>query len=145
MMSGLISWSPGVSLEEIEKQVIIKAFSHYRQNKTTTSIAPGISIRTLDNKLERYAADAKAEEERLEKSRRSRTEQLARARGQVPQDTTASIAKKAISNGVPSNAGVRMESVANAPTESEVPLPKRAEIQEVLQRQTAQGGSRGRR
>ena len=49
-----ILWQPGMSLADVEKEVIIKAYSFYRENKTQTSIALGVSIRTLDNRLEKY-------------------------------------------------------------------------------------------
>jgi hypothetical protein len=57
-----IVWSPGVTLNDIEKAAIIKAFRFFGNNKTATAAALGISIRTLDNKLERYAEEAKQEE-----------------------------------------------------------------------------------
>jgi DNA-binding NtrC family response regulator len=50
----MILWQPGVTLEDIEKQVIQKAFSFYRGNKTATAKSLGIAIRTLDAKLEKY-------------------------------------------------------------------------------------------
>lgn len=49
-----IIWSPGVTLEQIEKQVILKAFSFFDCNKTRTADALGIAVRTLDAKLEKY-------------------------------------------------------------------------------------------
>jgi hypothetical protein len=36
-MNGIIVWSPGVSLEAVEKQVIQRAIDHYRGNKTATA------------------------------------------------------------------------------------------------------------
>lgn len=47
-------WSPGVTLDELEKAVIEKAMRYYEGNKTRTASSLGIAIRTLDNKLARY-------------------------------------------------------------------------------------------
>ena len=49
-----IIWSPGVTLEMIEKQVILMAYKFYQSNKTTTARVLDISIRTLDAKLDKY-------------------------------------------------------------------------------------------
>ena len=49
-------WQPGMSLEDIEKIAILKAFDFFRGNKTQTANSLGIAIRTLDSKLEKYGA-----------------------------------------------------------------------------------------
>lgn len=49
-----ITYMPGVTLYEIEKAYIIKAFRFYQGNKTMTARSLGIAIRTLDNKLLQY-------------------------------------------------------------------------------------------
>lgn len=54
---GDATWCPGVTLEDMEKMVIKKAFQFYGGNKTLTAKSLGIAIRTLDKKLEEYAAD----------------------------------------------------------------------------------------
>lgn len=79
--NGMITWSPGVSLEQIEKQVILKAFQHYRGNKTQTAIGLGISIRTLDNKLEIYSKGEKSEELIAIEQQRRDDEFVRRSRG----------------------------------------------------------------
>jgi transcriptional regulator with PAS, ATPase and Fis domain len=56
----MIHWQPGMTLEEVEKQVILKAFQFYNRNKTHTAKALDIAIRTLDSKLEKYALPAQA-------------------------------------------------------------------------------------
>lgn len=53
------SWRPGETLESIEKDAILQAYRFHEENKTQTSSALGISIRTLDAKLEKYKEDAK--------------------------------------------------------------------------------------
>ena len=50
----MINWTPGVTLDDVEKQVILKAISFFGGNKTVTARTLGIAVRTLDYKLERY-------------------------------------------------------------------------------------------
>ena len=70
----VLYWSPGVTLELVEKQVIIKAYKHFKNNKTATANALGIAIRTLDAKLEKYEYDNKREEEaQLQKNETNET------------------------------------------------------------------------
>jgi DNA-binding NtrC family response regulator len=50
----VMSWMPGATLNEIEKNVIIDALKYHGGNRTHTAKALGISIRTLRNKLAEY-------------------------------------------------------------------------------------------
>lgn len=52
-----IQWSPGYTMDMVEEEVIRKALRHFRGNKTQTASALGISIRTIDNKLEKYGIE----------------------------------------------------------------------------------------
>lgn len=55
-------WVPGYTLDKIEESAIRQALNYYRGNKTQTASALGISIRTIDNKLNRYGiSDVKKE------------------------------------------------------------------------------------
>lgn len=147
-MNGIIIWSPGVSLEDIEKQVIQRAFEHYRLNKTATAGALGISIRTLDNKLERYDADKKLEEEAFARDKQSRDHHLARSRGiSVGQniDVRSSPAAPQARDSAQAERRVRMEPPIDIAGQSAVPVPERAEVQEMLPSKVAQGSNRGRR
>lgn len=47
-------WQPGQTLDDIEKEVILKAIKFYGGNKTRTASSLGIAVRTLDNKLAIY-------------------------------------------------------------------------------------------
>jgi transcriptional regulator with PAS, ATPase and Fis domain len=47
-------WSPGKTLDDIERNVILTALSYHSGNRTHTARALGISIRTLRNKLADY-------------------------------------------------------------------------------------------
>lgn len=48
------SWSPGETLNDIERTVILQALQYHNGNRTHTARALGISIRTLRNKLADY-------------------------------------------------------------------------------------------
>jgi len=47
-------WAPGRTLDDIEREVILKALQYHQGNRTHTARALGISIRTLRNKLADY-------------------------------------------------------------------------------------------
>ncbi|MBC7387210.1 MAG: sigma 54-interacting transcriptional regulator [Cryobacterium sp.] len=47
-------WSPGETLNDIERMVILQALDYHQGNRTHTARALGISIRTLRNKLAEY-------------------------------------------------------------------------------------------
>lgn len=47
-------WTPGQTLNDIERTVILGALEHHKGNRTHTARALGISIRTLRNKLSDY-------------------------------------------------------------------------------------------
>lgn len=69
-------WNPGLTLEELEKQAIEKAFRFYQGNKTHTANALGISIRTLDAKLEKYEHDREELQKRTDVEERLRKERM---------------------------------------------------------------------
>ena len=48
------NWSPGRTLNDIERNVILEALQYHHGNRTHTARALGISIRTLRNKLADY-------------------------------------------------------------------------------------------
>lgn len=80
-----VIWSPGQTLDLLEKEVIVKAFRFYHGNKTATSNSLGISIRTLENKLEKYESEAMLQDAVNERLRKEREYFLARSRG-IPVD-----------------------------------------------------------
>lgn len=49
-----VIWNLGMTLEDLEKKAILKCYSELRGNKTQTAKVLGISIRTLDAKLDKY-------------------------------------------------------------------------------------------
>lgn len=50
-----IFWQPGMTLEDSEKAIILYELRRLSGNKTRTAQSLGIAIRTLDNKLDKYA------------------------------------------------------------------------------------------
>lgn len=80
---------PGITLDEIERDIIFKALTHYR-SKVGAANALGRTVRTLDNKLEQYAQEDKERAEHHESRQVSREEWLARSRGnyKAPENPT---------------------------------------------------------
>lgn len=133
----MINWTPGDTIESVEKECILQALRFYRGNKTQTSISLGISIRTLDNKLEKYENDQKRNEEIAAERRIKETEILNRLRYGTAAQPPA--------NGLEAAARIHMESTAQIKPQHPVPVPERAQVQEVLQRNIAAGSKhRGR-
>jgi DNA-binding NtrC family response regulator len=56
------TWSPGLSLEDAEKQMIIRALESHRGNRTKAAQQLGISRRTLHRKLNEYGLRESAED-----------------------------------------------------------------------------------
>lgn len=149
-----LNWQPGMTLESIEKEAILQAFRFYRGNKTATSNALGIAIRTLDNKLESYQADDKAKEDANAKRKRDHEEFVRRSRGEVARINHAASNvdfKKSdetdagpVENGDDSERGVHMESSEKASEEHAVPMPVRKEVQDMPPRH-ASGSHSGKR
>jgi transcriptional regulator with PAS, ATPase and Fis domain len=48
------NWTPGKTLDDIERTVILEALEYHQGNRTHTAKALGISIRTLRNKIADY-------------------------------------------------------------------------------------------
>ncbi len=76
-----VMWSPGMRLEDLERQAILHAYKFYQFNKTVTANSLGIAIRTLDAKLAKYDEDDVKNKKAAEERRRQREEFLMRERG----------------------------------------------------------------
>lgn len=116
------SWSPGQTLESIEKIAIQQAYKFYRGNKTQTALSLGISVRTLDTKLENYDADRITDERARAQTKANNEAYLQRSRGL---HRTAS--------------GVLLESSTPAVAQHTLPVQKPKEVQEVLQADAGKG------
>lgn len=124
----------------IEKQVILNAFRFYRGNKTQCSISLGISIRTLENKLEKYEADGIAQRDAEIKDEAERAEILDRHRGIIP----SSKSQEGGARIYGANAGVHVQSAPEVPAQQSMPMPQSEKVQSVLPKQ-APGGRHDRR
>lgn len=63
-MMGEAIWFPGITLADLEKKAILKALKFYNNNKTHTANSLGISIRTLQYKLNEYNGKEQTDETR---------------------------------------------------------------------------------
>jgi hypothetical protein len=138
-MGNEVLWSPGMSIAALEQLVIQKAYRFYRQNKTATANSLGISIRTLDNKLEKYELEAMAQKDRDAEEEQRRADFLARSRGIAPAQYDSATGKI---NSVGAHAGVHVQSIANATPQQSMPLPERKEVQSVLPTKATQSGTK---
>lgn len=78
-----VIFSIGMTLDQLEKLAILKTLNHFR-SKPATASALGIALRTLDNKLARYNAEEKTQQDLEELNKAKREHELARARGEIP-------------------------------------------------------------
>ena len=129
MSNEMILWSPGVTLEAIEKQVILKTISHFRGNLSATANSLGVSVRTVRNKVEKYQMDAKVEEERHAEQQRRKREQLERQKWGVDGRL---VGTQNIPPPPGPDAGVRVESPVKVAAQPAMPVPERKEVQKVL-------------
>lgn len=132
---GIIQWSPGITLEEVERLIIIKAYEFYGRNKTATANALNISVRTLDTKLEKYDED---ERTRVETERAERVKDanfLERQRG-----FTIGPDGRQMLYGAPT--GVHMEPAPQPPAQQAMPVQERQKVQSVLPGKADSSGSK---
>lgn len=141
-MQHSVFWSPGMKIDALEELVIKKAFAFYRENKTATANSLGISIRTLDNKLEKYEMSAIEETLAYESRKQDRDVQLARARG-IHFDSSFIPALATVSDKT--SAGLSLEPPSNPAAKPPVSVSERAEVQEVLPKHASGGGHQRRR
>lgn len=136
-------WQPGMTLASVEKQAILQAYRFFRSNKASTAQALGISVKTVENKLNQYLAEDGATTDADKKRRADQLDWQRRARaghdgkfGRQPdtgpaldrfgQETVQGLPTK--SNDAASQ-GVRMEPAQAASAQHAVPLPERKEVQ----------------
>lgn len=135
----MVVWSPGVTLDAIERQVIDKAYIYYKGNKTQTANALGISIKTLDNKFERYRADDALAEKAKQDAELNRERFLYRSRfgsldansfGRVNAEPPPPPAR--VGASAHPEARNELEPVVIPPPQSALSVPVGSEIQEML-------------
>lgn len=154
----LFNWSPGTTLEQLERSAIEQAFRFYSGNKTQTARALDIAIRTLESKLEKYAADDQKRTELANADRARREDLLKRQRGIITEQSSLDAANgvgdrssrelpgreavKANVAGDGANDRLRVESAQADSEEQPVPVPQRSKVQGVLPQHAAASGSR---
>lgn len=131
-MDNSVFWSPGMKLEDLERLVIEKAYKHYRENKTATANSLGISIRTLDSRLDKYEMDAIEEEHRNGEREIERRRLLDRSRGIVTEGSFYESQIQVAPHGYDAGGRVRAEPIANASEKPSMPMPVGEKVQEVL-------------
>ncbi len=47
-------WSPGMKMDEVERNVIVAALKYYRGNRTQAANSLGLSLRTIVTKIKLY-------------------------------------------------------------------------------------------
>ena len=149
-----LTWSPGITLDQLERHAIEQAFRFYQGNKTQTARALDIAIRTLEVKLEKYAFDDERAKEAFETGRLQREEFQRRQRGiaSPAAPTHAAIHNsngsgsaqpaQAERHGYDSHAGVRVEPAAHVSPKQSVPVQERQEVQGVLPAKAPTSGVR---
>jgi hypothetical protein len=124
----MISWQPGMTLEIIEKNAILKAFAYFTMNKTATANALGIAIRTLDSKLKQYSEESEREKQRIREQ-------------QITDDQNRERARFG-SNYNGAQSAIRLEPTAQVAQEYALPMSKQKEIQELPFTQAVAGHSK---
>lgn len=151
-MINQVTWSPGTTLETMIEQVIGAAMSFYRGNKTAVANSLGIAVRTLDNKLEKYAKESTEREVKTSHAR-SQREEFQRRQRATPAgaqfDTSATPIQfdpakyrgvptpeqhdaAGQRNGAQAQAGVRTEPAEGTPAQQPMPVSEQKEVQGVL-------------
>lgn len=134
-----VIWSPGMSLEVMEQHIIVAAYAFYRGIKTTTAASLGISVRTLDAKLEIYGSQAVERENVNGLQADARARELHAHRFGRPPSNPVSEPAGAVDtsegNGNETAAWLRTQPPPDATAEQPVSMPERREIQGVLSRQ----------
>lgn len=147
-------WQPGMTLEQVEKAVILKAFRHYGGVQTATASALGVSVRTIRNKLVSYGMKGLKDDDGNELGGDAGNADASVGVGHGNDETQSG---RSANNGgegqgaepqpnaVRLEAGVRMEPPSQVPPQRAVPVREREEVQEMSSRSTSARHSQGRR
>ncbi len=129
-----VQWQPGMTIDDIERDVIMKAYRFYGQNKTKTAESLGIAVRTLDAKLQSYDL-LKAENERKLDERRAKDKELqVRAGIKKPYSDSTGVAEDP-------EARFRMEPPSRPAPQFALPVQKPEEVQKLPSSKAASGGA----
>lgn len=147
-----LTWSPGMTLETIEKHAIEQAYKFYQGNKVQTARALDVAVRTLEAKLEKYKNDDARESANLDEHRKREAAFQRRQRGLPPLDDGIDTGDARFASENPSSSesadsseassGVRVESAQDASEKHALPLPVGKKVQSVSSHQASSGSSR---
>ncbi len=148
-------WQPGMTLASVEKQAILQAYRFYRSNKTATAQALGVSVKTIENKLNQYLTEDGATKD-ADKERRAKQDDWQRksrfghdgqfGRNPEPgatldrfgQETGDGLPAKSVDGASPR---VRVESAQATSAQHAVSLSERKEVQGLPSPKTASSSS----
>lgn len=171
MTNDEVTWQPGMTLEMIERLVILKALKFFRGNKSQTAQGLGITVKTLGSKLDQYLAADKAREEKdkiaadkaIEKQgiqkalQDGRNDQLKRwnereeklnerrldeKRKQQELQRKATSIESNDKHDDSTEEGLHLESAVEAGKKHSVPVPERQEVQAMSSRTAAKNNQR---
>jgi hypothetical protein len=138
-MQNDITWQPGMTLEDIERLVILRAIKYYKHNKSQTARALGIGIRTLDSKLERYGEPVQVSKMKTDEMKRKIKTGLLHFfgdRSKVALQLGISVSKlEEYVNEIAreeASRGLGMEPFIEVSPQPTLPVPKWQEVQSVL-------------
>ncbi len=118
-----VTWAPGMTLSEMERQVVKSAYAYFDEDKTRTANALGISVKTVYSYLERYAEEDLVTEQRKEDEKRDKQNWLERSRrGHAAVDGNDSF----------SSQGHDLQSSTNTAQKRQVSVSERSKVQDVL-------------
>lgn len=76
-----ISWSPGVTLADMERQVITHAMRFYRNDKVTVATSLKVTPKYIEKKLEQYENDKAVAQKLQDEMEKRQADYVIRARG----------------------------------------------------------------
>lgn len=137
-----INWSPGVTLQSIVRQTIQRAMQFYHGNKSAVANALGITVKTLDSKLEIYAQEDKHQLEFQEYEARKKQYLLLRARGIDPGETERAFFEGQTGHSI--SKGLEKKPAVGPTENDELSLSKQKAVSKVLPVQTSESSIRKR-
>lgn len=133
-------WCPGMSLAEVERETILLALHHYNKNKTAAAQCLGISVRTLDGRLEQYEKEVTERKQREQEKAARDAAFLKRCQhGNLDAPKAAELPANA---DVALNGGAEVQPPPSIPPRQSMPVSEREDVRNVLSRSSPSSGSR---
>ncbi len=126
---GILNFNPGLNEETVLKIYTQLMMEFFQGNKTRAAIAMGISVSTLDRRLDKYHGDIINERIKLDQIKRNQEDISRRLRG-LPVGSSVYQDHQINSFGIPqAEARVHVEPAAEISKEQSVPVPDWSEVQ----------------